>query len=98
MNKIKSYENIVIKALENNARARIDDFELYLTVLEELGINTNISISDILMNAKVLSLPAFETITRIRRKLKKTHPHLLDISMQKKRDDYTIEYIIYSKF
>lgn len=77
----------MLKALQENQRARIDDFILYGAVLKRLGYDLkNISLYDFLANAKG-NAPTFETVTRARRHICELMPELKDGKTAIKRED-----------
>lgn len=50
--KIKIYENIVLRVLEENKRARSDDFILFGSVLKRLGVDLQTTLYEFLASAK----------------------------------------------
>lgn len=85
-----SLENLVQKYLESDELSRSDDFRLYFLVAADIygdnGFNPTpgetdfmlISILDFMMNHNQYGLPAFESVTRARRKIQSNHPELCD--------------------
>ena len=95
--KIKTYENIVLKALEENKRARSDDFILYGSVLKRLGIDLQMSLYEFLANAKRNKVPSFETITRCRRHLQELRTDLQDSKTAVMREERIQEFKEYNR-
>ena len=77
MAKINTIHNKVLNILEANPSARADDYVLILEVLKEY-IDTDMSISTLLLHHIELGIPSIETITRARRKIREKYPHLVD--------------------
>lgn len=69
MSRMSNLEPLVLNALVNDDRCKKDDFILYLSVIEQMGIDTNITINSVLKNHKNFNLPSFESVSRCRRKL-----------------------------
>ncbi len=92
MNKEKRgmIENTVLEILKNNIESRKDDFILISKVLEVTNPQTkDMTIGEVLLKAKELSLPPFSSITRARRKVFKKHPELVpeDIKRIRKKEE-----------
>ena len=80
MKRLKKIEDVVLKALEENKKAREDDFILYGAVLKRLGIDLkNTSLYDFLAKAKENKMPTFETCSRARRKIQEYRQDLIDV-------------------
>lgn len=78
-------EELVLGALERNAKAREDDFILYGSVLKDMGIDIKKSLAEIFSNHIKLGLPAFESVSRARRKIAETRPDLFDAQIRETR-------------
>ena len=94
--KIKTYENIVLRVLEENKRARADDFILYGSVLKRLGIDLQTSLYEFLANAKSNKVPSFETITRCRRHTQELRTDLQDSETAVMREERIQEFKEYN--
>lgn len=94
--RVKKLEPYVLKALEENNRARQDDFVLYRIVLEEMEINTYIWLWDFLTLAKALNVPSFESVSRCRRHIQELRPDLKDSETAIKREEKQDEYVAYN--
>lgn len=95
MAKINTIHNKVLKILETNPDTRADDYVLILEVLKEY-IDTNMSITTLLLNHAVLGIPSIETITRARRKLQEKYPHLIDVDTKLIRKEEEKEFKEYA--
>lgn len=95
--KIKNYENIVRRILEHDIEARNDDFILYLKMCHQLGIKTSNSMYELMIHHKEYGLPAFETVSRCRRKLQKQYEWLgsdtKTVRQRQEQQDKIMEYI-----
>jgi hypothetical protein len=78
MKKIKKTEDIVLDVLENNLKARQDDFILYGAVLKRLGVDLKQTLYEFLAKAKENKMPSFETVTRCRRHIQELRLDLVD--------------------
>ena len=102
-----SLENLVQKYLEQVPVTRSDDFKLYFFVAADIygdnGFNPTpgetdflrLPIYDFIMNHAHYGLPAFESVTRARRRIQSTHPELCDEKtkeVRSKREDDFREY------
>lgn len=67
--RVNQLEPLVLKALLSDDRCKKDDFILYLSVVEQMGVDTNITIHSVLKNHNLFKLPSFESVSRCRRKL-----------------------------
>lgn len=94
---IENTEQVVRLTLEENPRARKDDFILYGGVLKRMGINIKQSLAMFLATAKDLKMPSFETVTRCRRKLQEQDSTLIDAETKELREKQENEFIAYSK-
>lgn len=99
MAKVKQVENIVKVILEENEQARNDDFVLITEVYNRLVPNVmNLTFNITMLGHKELRLPAFESITRARRKLQEKHEYLRATEkVQELRKEEELEYISYAK-
>lgn len=90
--KIKTYEDIVLRVLEENKRARSDDFILFGSVLKRLGVDLQTTLYEFLASAKDNKMPSFETITRCRRHIQELRTDLQDrktaVAREEKQKDY----------
>lgn len=97
-NNLYKIEEIVEKVLRQNKDTRSDDFILIYRVFKE--INENVVIRspffEVMLNHKEYGLPAFESITRARRKLQKDYPELANEKAQEARINKTSDYIDYA--
>lgn len=71
-------EDLVLSALERNEKARQDDFILYGSVIKNMGVDIKQSLAFIFSHHAELGLPAFESVSRARRKIAETRPDLFD--------------------
>lgn len=96
--KIEKVETLVKKALERNKSAREDDNLLYIEIISQ--INPELVNRDFLktfINARKLGLPAFESVSRARRKLQAKNEELRGSSEnQKAREERELEMFEYS--
>jgi hypothetical protein len=95
--RLESLETIVLSALEENEKARADDFILYGSVLKRLNINLNESIANVLANHITLKLPSFESVSRCRRKILETRVDLQSDKTKLTREDEQKKYKEYSR-
>lgn len=94
---IDKTENIVYTILKYKPRAREDDFILYGCVLAKHNVDLNTSLKDFLLNARKFNVPAFETVSRCRRKLQAKYPELIDTRTAEYREQARQEFRDYSK-
>lgn len=94
---IKNIEGLVLETLEENQRARKDDFVLYGGVLKRMGIDLRQSLAVFLANAKVDCMPSFETVSRARRKIQEERKDLVDYETEEKRREAEQDFILYSR-
>ena len=85
-----SLKNLVQQYLEKVPATRSDDIRLYFLVAADIygdnGFNPtpgetdfmNLPIYDFVINYKYYGLPAFESVSRARRKIQENHPELCD--------------------
>ena len=79
MKRLKKIEDVVLKALEENKKAREDDFILYGAVLKRLGVDLKTTtLYDFLATATENKMPTFETCSRARRKIQEYRQDLVD--------------------
>lgn len=97
MKRIKKTEDIVLDVLENNLKARQDDFILYGAVLKRLGVDLKQTLYEFLAKAKENKMPSFETVTRVRRKLCENNDFLIDKEIFKHRKNKENDFIEYSR-
>ena len=97
-NNLYKVEDIVKDVLSRYEETRSDDFILIYRVY--LLINENAVIREpfyqIMLNHKNYGLPAFESITRARRKIQKNNPELANEKVKEARINKTSEYIDYA--
>jgi hypothetical protein len=94
--KIKKFEPIVLETLEQNKRARENDFILYGGVLKRLGISLQTNLFNFLATAKEKGMPSFAAITRIRRHIFEIREDLKDCETEIAREKEEQEYKIYN--
>lgn len=91
-------EDMVKDVLTRFEDTKSDDFVLLYRVYQL--INENVVIRqpfyDVMLNHKEYKLPAFESITRARRKVQKEYPELANKKVQEARINKTGEYIDYA--
>lgn len=80
MSKMKNIENLVKQCLEENKKAREDDFILILNVYDKIlppqVDRYSLNLISLFTNHKFYKLFPFESITRARRKLQNKYPEL----------------------
>lgn len=91
MAKFREVEYKVLRVLNENKKARSDDFILIHDVLSEYVDNDH-SLSYVLLNHKELGIPSLESITRTRRRLQVEKPELRDPKSKYIRQEEEIEY------
>lgn len=94
---IKNIEGFVLQTLEENKRARKDDFVLYGGVLKRMGVDLHQQLCAFLANAKEDKVPSFETVSRARRKIQETRKDLVDAEAEELRIQAEQDFIIYSR-
>jgi hypothetical protein len=102
MSKIAKIEKVVLKVLEEQPHTRLDDMVLianvYDEILENKALNTYSASFDFICSYRAeLGLPAFETITRVRRKIQSRRPDLIDDSTRVKRHKRIKDFKEYAK-
>ncbi len=95
MAKIQKVQPLVLEALENNPDARKDDFILVYEVLKNF-VTGEMPLSAICKHHVELGIPSFASIIRIRRKLQKCYPHLVDAAAQAVRSEEQEEFKAYA--
>lgn len=95
---MEKVETLVKNALERNKSAREDDNLLYIEVISQINpalINVNFLMT--FMNARKMGLPAFESVSRARRKLQAENENLRGSSEnQKAREERQLDMFEYS--
>lgn len=91
-------EDVVKKVLIEYPGCRSDDFKLIYAVYREIDFThtTRELFCELMLNHKAYNLPAFESITRARRKIQRTNPELSNKKVQEERLNKTSEYISYA--
>lgn len=104
MSKIKRFESVVLKVLEEQPHTRLDDMFLTARVYDELLKNRAIGIyiytltfDYVCYHRAELGLPTFETVRRTRQKIQSKRPDLVDESTLTKRRKFVEEYKEYAK-
>lgn len=96
--KMEKVETLVRNSLERNKSTREDDNLLYIDVIYQIDpalVNVNFKMN--FMNARKLGLPAFESVSRARRKLQSENENLRGSSEnQKAREERQIDMFEYS--
>lgn len=95
MERIKNVQPLVYKALLEKPETRKDDFLLVLEVFKNF-ISTDMPLETVLLYHKMLGVPSFASIIRIRRKLQKKYPELENKSTVKMREGAKTEYKAYA--
>lgn len=86
----------MLRTLEENLRAREDDFILYGGVLKRLGVDLRkATLYDFLATAKENGIPSFETVTRCRRHIQQLRTDLVG-KVAVKREDRQEDFINYN--
>ena len=97
--KLDKVENIVKKVLEEYPDSRNDDFVLIYRVYKEINESAMIRelFCEVMLNHKEYGLPAFESVSRARRKLQAEHEELrANKKVEEARINKTSEYIDYA--
>ena len=94
---IKNIEGFVLQTLEENPRARRDDFILYGGVLKRMGCDLHQTLAEFLANAKGCMMPSFETVSRARRKIQEERTDLIDAETEEKRREAEQDFVLYSR-
>ena len=92
MTRLKNLEPIVLEILENNKRARSDDFVLYGAVLKRIGVPLDTHLFNFLAKAKEKNMPSFESVTRVRRHICELRQDLKGnaVAREESEEDYKI--------
>ena len=100
MEKLKKIEYVVEKVLEANKDARENNDMLYMYVCEYFDENASLrTFKDFLMTRNKTACPAYESVTRARRKVFEKRPELKPEKITKLREqmeDVYVEYAISS--
>ena len=95
---MEKVETLVRNALERNKSTREDDNLLYIEVLYQIDpslVNVNFKMN--FMNARQLGLPAFERVSRARRKLQSANEELRGcLENQKAREERQMDMFEYA--
>lgn len=96
--KIENVEKMVKHSLETNKSTREDDNLLYVDVIYQINpslVNVNFLMN--FKNARQLGLPAFESVSRARRKLQAENVNLRgSLENQKAREERQLDMFEYS--
>ena len=95
MARIKKVEPLVYKALVDKPSTRTDDFILVLEVFKEFVPN-GAMFEKVLEYHNQLGLPSFASIIRIRRKLQRKHPELVNDQTAEMRTKAETDYKAYA--
>ena len=95
---IEKTERYVERALRQRPKTRDDDNLLYLDVLTQIDpALVNVNFKSTFITARKLKLPAYETISRCRRKLQEKYPELQEtIEMQNAREKQQMDMFAYA--
>lgn len=97
--KLNKVENIVKQVLTTYEDSRNDDFVLIYRVYKEINESAMIRelFCEVMLNHKAYGLPAFESVSRARRKLQAEHEELrANKKVEDARTNKTSEYIDYA--
>lgn len=94
--RVSQLEPIVERCLVSDERCRKDDFILYLSVIEQYGLDTTMSIHSVLNNHSLLKLPSFESVSRCRRKIQERDVSLKDSATARMREEARQDYSDYA--
>lgn len=96
--KLQKVEDVVKNVLERYPETRADDFKLIFAVYREIDFfhTTKELFCEVMLNHKKYGLPAFESVSRARRKIQKDNPELSNKKIQEARINKTSEYISYA--
>jgi len=90
-------EEIVKEILEEDKLAREDDGYLIFLVVQRIEPNlAGTTFKNVMLNGKTKGI-SFESITRVRRKVQKENPELINEECEEKREEEMKEYIEFSK-
>ena len=96
MERAKDVQPLVYNALLNFPETRKDDFLLVLEVYKTI-INPDMRFDLVFTHHKALGLPSFASIIRIRRKLQREFPDLVNTDTAEMRAEAEKEYRDYAK-
>lgn len=95
---IEKTEKYVENALRNRPKTREDDNLLYIDVIRQIDpalVNVNFLMT--FENARAKKLPAYETISRCRRKLQEKYPELEEtLEVKSQREEQQMNMFEYS--
>lgn len=94
--RLKTIESVVLEILQNNKRARSDDFLLYGSVLKKFNIDLMQSLAMFLASAKANKVLTFESVTRCRRHLQELNQDLKDFNVAVVRENEQEKYKNYN--
>lgn len=95
MARIQNVQPIVYKALREKPETRADDYILALEVFKHY-ISAEMSLKTVFEHHIELGLPSFASIIRVRRKLQKKYPELVDQAAAEIREGEREEYKAYA--
>lgn len=95
MERIKNVQPLVYNALVDHPETRTDDFLLVLEVFKNF-ITGDMRLETVLMHHKELGVPSFASIIRIRRKLQRKYPELVNESTAEMRATAETDYKDYA--
>lgn len=95
MEKAKKIEPLVYNALLNFPETRKDDFLLVLAVYQNT-INPDMRFDLVCKHHKALGLPSFASVIRIRRKLQREYPELVNPETAEMRTEAEEDYKNYA--
>lgn len=97
MARLNKIEILVKKILRNHPETRGSDDLLLAEVYKELGVD-GYAFDFVMKNRKFLKLPAFESVSRCRRKIQEVDISLVDPNTQQTRYEAQKVYEDYSKY
>lgn len=95
MARIKNVQPLVYKALTDNPITRTDDFILVLEVLKNF-VTAEMRLETVLEHHTELGIPSFASILRIRRKLQRKYPELVNETTAEMRAKAETDYKDYA--
>ena len=96
--KIHTWEKVVTEVLEESPLARSDDYVLMYLVCEKINNRLlDLPFGRVIFHHEAMRMPSWETITRVRRKIQKNRPDLVDKEAAKKRHKQEVVYREYAK-
>ncbi len=75
-NKVRQTAELVKDLMENDKKAREDDFYLYGEVIKLFGVSTRCHLNTIFRYIRQKRIPPFETVNRARRRIQELYPEL----------------------